>query len=234
MKGANFPKFSKAQLKSMTLLTVSLSVSVLLIAFLILPWVGEISRLMSDIKIEDDRNKKLKAKEKQLAVIDQEEISKNLSDLTAALPNEKEIPALVSGVTRLSQESGLTMEGMQINPGEVSTPSAKPKEDVEFILTLKGSPEALKGFLSNLERAKRLISVKDLSASIFGDSSTFTVSLGLKAPFESFAPPPEDVSTPLPEVTSEQEKVLAEINKFTDYTIPVAAGATGKQDPFRD
>lgn len=217
----------------MSLLVISLGATLLLAAFLIVPWVSEIGKINQDLISEREKNKRLAEKESLLRSADPEELSKTLSSLTSALPNEKEIPALVAGVARLSGESGLKVEGMQISPGDVSTASAKAKEDlVEFQLTVSGSVEGLKGFLSNLEKAKRLMSVEDLTASVLGDSATLTIALNLSAPFENFAPPPSELSAAVPRITSEQEKVLSELNKFTDYTSPVSPGATGKENPF--
>lgn len=234
MKGINLKTLPISQIKGLAVLVLSVVVAAVLIFLLVIPWIKEIISVQGSINQAQGRITALAQKESVLSKADSDTISQTLGDLITALPNDKDVPSLLVGVSRLSSDAGLSIEALQISPGQVSTASAKAKnESVDFEVTLKGSAEALISFLKNLESARRLLVVKDISATMIGQASSLTTTLKISAPYQGFAPPPDDISNPVPTLTAGDEKVIALINKFTNYTGPVPSGAVGKQNPFQ-
>lgn len=223
---------------------LTILVLVALFFFAIKPLWGRVSEAEHEITTARERLVSLTEKEKTLASLSDEDIDSKFEIAEAALPSSKEIPALISGISRLYQEQGLGLIGWKITPGNVATAAAEPAKDgapsadrattslainkfgfpndrrVDFDLVLDGTAAEASGFLQTLEKSLRLMVVNSVSYAASNDGKS-QVTLKISAPFDFLPPVPGDISDPLPPLlTKDEEASLSNLSRYTRLTQP--------------
>lgn len=126
----------------------------------------------------------LKEKQTALAILsqtDEEKLQVGLGKALAALPEEKKISGLVTGLTTLASQSGIVVKGLEFAPGVISTRSAQLDRQkaaepelgpgleeivigsgvkaIPVDVSLAGSLEQLADFLKNLTQTSQILGV---------------------------------------------------------------------------
>ncbi|MCL5411361.1 MAG: type 4a pilus biogenesis protein PilO [Patescibacteria group bacterium] len=231
-----FKNFNLAKISYVFIPTITIIVVFLLVPFIFIPFWQKIGNLNKDIAEGNDRYNQMVSKEKKLKEISATEERGKLVKVTVALPSNKDIPSLIVGVKRMVQESGMSLESMQLNVGQVSASSTAmvmSGSSFDFKVTLKGSLEQLQGFLNKAQSAKRVFIVKSFDGTSGNTSDNLlTVTLSMSAPYESLPESMGDASLPLPQNNSALDKVFSKVEKLVNYTLPVNPSQTGKDNPF--
>lgn len=254
MKTNNFEQVKKYLVPVFSIIAVFVMIPVF-----IMP---QLTRISDASKIINKNQKRLDAIEKK--ALDLEKLSKQKDSLDKkieiieqALPVDKSVAPLVSGIQQLAITSGLVVGSFKIVPGKTATEAAKPVSNTQasvknaatdqtqqktsssknliFQITLLGGTKQFKTFLTTLEKAKRIL-VLDEFKSQSSDGTLFKFDIFLSAPY---APLPkiskDQVSEPLPLLTTQNEKLLDALNssEFQDVTqSQITPGPTGVVDPF--
>jgi len=154
----------------------------------------------------------------------------------------------VVGVRSLASGSNLSVIGMELSPGRVSTQSAtlsaskrtrselsqKENAGLTFSLSLKGKKlqDFLK-FFSNIEKAKRLLGIESVQLSK-EDESTYKFDFEVAAPFKEIKSSGDAIASPLPEFTNRHQSIYDLVITFINYTnVAVQKVKTGIKDPFK-
>jgi type IV pilus assembly protein PilO len=128
--------------------------------FLILPMWDERGRLQADLqKVESDlTQKKMVAANRPKLEADIKALEAQLAAALVRLPEEKDIPRLLTQVNTLGQQNGL--EFLLFRPG---TPSRKGfYAEVPIEMRVEGQYHALGGFLDRVSKLERIVNVSDI------------------------------------------------------------------------
>jgi Tfp pilus assembly protein PilO len=231
LKAESFSKFSYVLIPTATIILV-----IMITPLVFVPQWQKIMELDNSIGEEKKRYDQLVTKEKALKKVPATKLSGDLAEATLALPNGKDVPSLVVGLNKLAQDSGMSLEAIQLVVGKIATSSAKlamTGETFDFKITLKGSPEQLEGFLNKAQSAKRVFLINEFEAnSSVSDDNLITVTMSLSAPYEPLPLSMGSVVLPLPKTNPTHTEILAKIKKLTPYTYAVSSGPVGKENPF--
>lgn len=149
------------------------------------------SRVISDLEVS------AKSLEEAVVVLDNTNTEKLSSDLALAelaLPSEKRVTGLVSGLTNLASSSGTVVNKIEISFGKVSTDSAKVDsgivgEEIKDVplandvvgvpMTLEVEAEALPvlDLVGKIQEAMPLLGIKEVEYSVSGDKKSAGLSV---------------------------------------------------------
>ncbi|MGB9706995.1 MAG: hypothetical protein ACPLXP_02920, partial [Microgenomates group bacterium] len=138
-----------------------------------------------------------------------------------ALPPEKDVANILLTLKLLSTQQGITLQRVQIDPGETLS------------LKIEGSPEKITGFMEKIETVLPLMKLEETSIS-FKEEGLLEATVKVKV---SFLPLPKELGameSPLPLITSQEEKIYQEVANFnsvlTEESLPPVQ--SGKENPF--
>jgi Tfp pilus assembly protein PilO len=175
-------------------------------------------QLTKDKKILADLTKKLATLEGLAKV----EFSEKTDIALAVLPAEKDVPSNLAVIKNVALNNGLIVNDITISEvGEIATVSSESKLKKDAILpsfklnvSLTGSMEMIKNFISQIQSTAPLMEVKNVSL-----SQKKTESPETKMEIEAyFLPFPKTLGKPeqqLIAITSGEEKIFSRINDFT-------------------
>jgi Tfp pilus assembly protein PilO len=130
---------------------------------------------ITQVKAElDNQNKYVQ----QLKTIEQmmEEQKELVSKVDSALPSGPDTPSLLKLLDEISTQTGVTLEGINLQQGAVGQGGEQEKVKVYSLgLNISGSYFAFKNFLFALERSARLVDVTQTDFSIRQESDTASV-----------------------------------------------------------
>lgn len=135
--------------------------SILFGMFVIKPKIDDIKKLKKDITYLEGEIKKVEARANELDKYKQEKenVALQLKAASLLLPQQKEIPRLLTNISDLGSNSGL--EFINFQPG-----SESPTEFYAVIpvnITVKGSYHKIGTFLDRVSKLNRIVSVTDIS-----------------------------------------------------------------------
>lgn len=245
----NFERYNFYLIPFLTLLTV-----VLVSFFVDKPAILTILETYREMESRILRKEKIKEKLNSLESLDEMALRSKITKTMAAVPAEKQVPGLLSGLERLANEASASIEGFTINPGKISTVSgmtatssgeavqsstliAEQKTGgmgvLDFQINLVGNYEALKAFLAKMENVNRIFSIDHVSFSTKGETEEIlTTNLKMKTYYLPLSMYLGDVIEPVNLLMPEEEKTFGKISSFEIYTFPPALGQTGKINPF--
>lgn len=239
-------KLSALKLYIVPLLVV---VSVLLLIPLVfLPQVQRIRDKNLEVQSAGRRLKVLNTKIEDLNQIDEVVETEKLVEMEKVIPSDKQLASLVVGVRGLASGSNLSVTGMELSPGRVSTQSAtlsaskrtkselsqKEGTGLTFSLSLKGKKlQNFLKFFSNIEKAKRLLGIESVQLSK-EDKDMYKFDFEVAAPFREIKSSGDAIASPLPEFTSQHQSIYDFVITFINYTnVAVQKVKTGITDPFK-
>lgn len=220
---------------------IVLAFIILMSVFFLSPRLLEIGSINRKLSTDKKTLAKLTQKVANLEGIDTVELSSKVDETFKVLPTEKEVPNVLITLKALTEEVGISLKGIELNPGEISTASAISKNiqkaglpSLTLGITVSGDKDKIKAFLDKLNTVAPLMRIEKLS---FSQSKEFTTTSGLvlNTFFLSLPESMGPVEVPLPVITKQEEETF---RKLTEYH-PVKASETilspvqsGKENPF--
>lgn len=250
------------QLKSYFIPVLSIVAVLVMIPVFIMPQLNQIADASKVINKNQARLDTIEKKAKDLEKLSREKdtLDQKINIIEQALPVDKSIAPLVSGIQQLAINSGLSVKSFKIQPGKTATESAKaatptqttPKttsakqktepavtpasKNLIFQMSLQGGTKAFGSFLTALEKAKRILVLEEFKSQST-DGVSFTFDIFLQAPYAPLPKLSEDqVGEPLPTLTVQNENLIEDLNssEFQDVTeSQINPGPTGVVDPFQ-
>lgn len=204
-------------------------VGMLIALAVLVPTINDVLILKSETEANGERSQILSSKSKILQDIDQAKITAELAKTDAALPSDKDVAGFLATINEIAASSGSTVESSQLVTS--GTAKASEKNALDFQIIVKGNFATIKGFLTKVETARRVMVVKSMSLNV-GEAGTLSADLSITGYYEPASTIP-NVEGPLPERGASQEKILADLDKRTIYIPPATApSASGRSDPF--
>lgn len=202
---------------------------VMAVAFL-LPNVNELISLKSQADDDAARASNLDAKAKKLQGLDQSKLNAELVNTTGAIPSDKDVAGFLSEFSTIAANAGATIDTAQLSPQSAVT---KEKNALDFQVIIKGNFATIKGFLTKIETARKVMIVKSISINVSEDKK-LSADLTITGYYEPLATLSASLDDPLPERTDIQEKLLVDLQKRTIYAPPVSTtpSVSGRSDPF--
>ncbi len=209
------------------------------------PKITEIQDLQQKKAAEEERKIKLEKKLTDLAQLENNktDLIAQLTALTIALPNQKEVPALIIQLQKIAQESDVQIQGIQLTPGKLLNDTsiqaaAKTGPSVSFTLTFRGNYEAIKTFMGKVYKAKRLVNMESINLNTGGAQSEdggVSVSSSMLAFYQPFPATPKDETEEIPALTAEDKETYDALQTYNSYqidgTAPEAPAATATPAP---
>lgn len=212
------------------------------------PKAEEIFQLRDNITAETERIVRLTEKENFLRSLNETALSDDLKILETALPSDKDVPSFMSTVNLLATEASISVTTISLSPGKISTDTAKVNRGEKLIasdenatklpinLTIEGSYDSVKNFITRMARAMPLQTVQSINFTrtadkegIFGLlSSKFFLSIHYKLMPKTIG----KISDPLEEITKEEENLLSELVNYTKPSYVKNFIPVGREDPF--
>jgi Tfp pilus assembly protein PilO len=232
---------------------LAISVGILIVSILglfigVAPLVMKTISAVQEIAPLGEEVAELRAKEQALTGLDAQSLQENLGVLLSAVPEEKSIPTLFSMVEGAAGRSGVSIEDMGLSsPGSIATAAAAKQTSEEqrlgsgllpFTLSISGTLEQVREFLTTTLSVRRLARVRTFSLVVRQDGTTRT-SLDMDAFWLPFPATIGKVSQKITTLTPQQEEVIGEMRSLElfaavtgvpiEVTIPENAA---KSDPF--
>ena len=215
------------------LLPVSIFLIILASLFFLKPRMVEIIEIQKNLSQARERLTQLTAKASQLEKLGQTELAAKTELVLKALPSKKDIPQILFTLRELSREVGVDLQGVQVDPGELSLPQEKEGRLI-FEAKIKGEKEKIRVFLERVESTFPLMKLEKFSLSQEGGGGIEAVVV-LNAFFLSLPKELGTVEQPLALITPQEEDIYQVITKFKPLqkeeglmTIQV-----GKENPFK-
>lgn len=222
----------------------------------------QLTKIADASKVINKNQTRLDSIEKKATALEklsknQDSLEEKIAVIEKALPIDKSVAPLVSGIQQLAIESGLSVKSFKIQPGRTATESAKPAAtsgqsgslesqtsgqtsivsgtNLVFQISLEGGTDAFKAFLATIEKAKRILVLEEFKSQS-NDGKKFTFDIYLQAPYAPLPKLSDDqVGEPLPSLTVQNENLIEDLNSsvFQDVTqSQINPGPTGVVNPF--
>lgn len=172
-------------------LAFAIITSSMFILFAVRPTLVTIASLQSDIRSQEDINKRLEQKIEnlRLAYANYSNIQPRLSVLDESGPTNINLASFLRQIELMSQESGTEIKNLNFESSPIGKNKAQAqkspveKEVTEFTIIARGGYGALNTFLKNLENLRRIVIIKSFGFSSpeadNADSLTLSISAGL-------------------------------------------------------
>lgn len=230
------PKPKITKFRFLALPTLAGLIILILTLTLLLPKINQILKIRQSLAQEKVRLSKLTQKVADLEGLDESELSLKANLLIRSLPAEKDVPQIFATLAGLGSQTGVTLESIEVSPGELSTVSAQPGTKGPPLLTFevsgRGTMEAMKSFFGQAALTIPVMKISDVSLTSTGGE--ITTDILLDTYFLALPKTLGPVETPLAKVTSNEETLYQEIRGFTspltEEVLPSVT--TGKEDLF--
>lgn len=200
----------------------ALAISFILLPVFIFPRVNTIFEVRSEINQNQKNLNVLTVKLAQLAEIDRVSSKNKLAKIAAVLPATKDIPGLMLDLERLTYIASVSMEAVQLSPGNINEEKSSGNEQtsVKFQLIIKGSLANIKEFLKKVSISGRLLGIENLRLSSSTTDNQTTVSLDMRAFYQPLPKSMGKIDEPLPVISAEENQAYQKIS---------ASGAYGRE-----
>ena len=209
---------------------VSLS-SVVLIIFLIYPQLRSFYEGQERLQKEKVRVFKLEAKTTDLASINETQVNQAVKSALVVLPQTQDFSSLIGIFQKLTVQSGVTLLSFQLGSSQIKVPGVS---GFSVKMEVEGTGSNLALFLSNIDKASRLMKVESVEVS----KSRSGILNGSILVDVFFAPVPKELGaldSEVPKLSAEDEKLVEELVKsiVVQETQPIATSSgKGKSNPF--
>lgn len=238
-------------LKPVLIPVLTLVVDMGVLVLVLVPTLKSIPPVQKQLDSVNERVGKLSQKITTLNSMDESKLRGLLQTANNAVPSDKNVPGLLSGLERAAQAASASIEGFAIAPGKIGTSSAAeatpsasaviPKEKnlahgvagIPFKAVLKGGYLALHDFLASLYKSNRLLNVDNVVFSTSKSGSSDVVSsLDL---YLYYQPEPKTLGSSevgIEQITLAQENAINSISSYPVFTSSPPVVPTGKSNPF--
>lgn len=242
------PNIPIAKVKQFLPLALLYVIGILVLAIAVIPGISNIEKLRSDAVDEQKTLDILTRKTDILNNLDETAAKAQLTTANNALPSEKSVPGLLSGLETMAKAASASADGFSIMPGRLATDSATASTTKEeqvgsgvyalaFKATLHGNYAALHDFLAGLYKVNRLIGVESiLFRNTPGLNPATSTSVSSDLMLRVYYQPPVknlgDITSPINPLTDSDKQVLTTLASYPVVTNPPPLVPTGKANPF--
>jgi Tfp pilus assembly protein PilO len=202
------------------------------------PKLEQIIRVQAELSSKKTRLTQLTTKLAALEGLDVAELEAKISVVLQALPGEKDLGGSLLVIRGLTQTVEAELRSVQVEPGEISTPSAQSAEKynlpfLSFKIKITGTLEQLKEFLAKSEEVAPLTRLDKIDISQ-KEGGLVEADLDLET---FFLPLPVELGgaeKPLPSITAQEEKIyqnLSKLQKIQPSESPPSI-PSGRTNPF--
>lgn len=195
----------------------------------IIPKINESFEVKQKLEVDKDKLVRLQKKLEDLEGLNEAELSETTKVSLRAISTEKNFMEALDTIGKIANEKGLAIESFSVNPGELSV---KERGEISYKLTVIGSIDSVVDFLSEINNTVPLVSmVGNLSLNMSEGEST-TIELQAENYFLPYPKTIGKIDSPVPKLTSTEEKALSSISSFKFYLQEFLPAAGGKENPF--
>lgn len=169
-----------------------------------------------------ETNKKLRQSEANLSQMNAASLKSDLAKASAALPTEKKISGLVTGLTTLASSSGVIVTALEFSPGAISTKSSQVKltgvQSIPANLSIAGGINSILDFFAKLYLVSQLTTVNGIS---FGSGTSG--SSGATFPVVIYYQPANSNPIDYQKIellTSEEQDIISKLTAKDVFVIP--------------
>lgn len=230
-------------------LAILLLIVVLTVSF-VEPKISEIASLQQKISANKVRLDNLTQKANLLNSLDPGQLRVKFKTLEGALPSEKDIPGFLVQMQKIANEASVSVDKVELSAGSISTGSAQTqattaktkKTEPDLVsakVTITGTFTGLRQFLDKASQARRLLNIKGVN--LGGNAAQkangpISLELIFSVYYQSLPISLGEIASPLPQVSTDEEKVYQTVAKYPLYSTFEGAGSVnvpvGKSDPF--
>lgn len=160
----------------------------------------------------------LDAKARELEEVDEAAVKKYLQLALTVLPEDHNIPESVTIVKGITEKSGVILKNIDY----VNASKAESKSSFQLTLTVMGSLDSIKRFLSNLSTSERLFQIESIGIRFNRLSSQVEAEIPVSVFYEGVARGAVSLDQSVPKLTEEEKKLLANLSTF----VPLSTVAT--------
>lgn len=224
------PVFVKYQI--FILPTAALIICLLLVRLLVIPQFVSLLSNQGNITAVKEQVKQLGTKISLLENIDSEQVRSDIETSLIALPEEKDIPAMIGQILFLVSTNRLKLDGMNFAAAASQTEGV---DSLQVQLDLSGEVTDLKEFMAAVKNSPRMIKIVAIEIS-GGGRDQIQAQLSLITYFKKLPTSIGSIEDPVATLSQAESDLLNEI-KSKSLTSPVASsreltGPKGKSDPF--
>lgn len=201
---------------------ISILIVIIVGITLIQPKIAEIQATQQEEAQEKEVQTKLQNKAKVLSQLDKNklELQSEVSNLSVALPSGKKASELIRMLQNLASQSNVQIDTLSFDAGTIDNNALTPPTELNVSLAFSGSYDAIKTFLSNAAKAKRLMNVTSLGlANSASDESTITATTALTVYYTAPVKAPTDITEEVPTITPEEQALYAKLNDYVSYEV---------------
>lgn len=208
--------------------------------YVLIPRFQAILDTQTEINFKQDELVRIQKKRSLLDSMDRSSIGKQLEEVIASLPNDKDTASILISLENISANTGIAIESIGFSPGLVSTEAAatagETKYGVDIIpvrIEVRGNVGQFTAFLHQLLESKRLFDIDNLSVSGFADrpdsvnAILFLVAYYLPSITEIGA-----VESPIQELSDDERKTLTTLAKYPYLSRLEVGAVTTTQVPI--
>lgn len=202
----------------------------ILIVLVIYP---QINQLISSRNVEKDLRQKvefLEVKAQNLEEFDAEVLSQRVSYVLNAYPQERDFANVIGLIPALAAGSGFNIGSLSFSSAQAEGKNYRVTADV------RGPGSLISTLINNIEGSTRLMKVNSLEISAGkAGSDEVTASLNIEVLYASLPKDFGTVETPLPEFSTDDEKIIAKLAVSAPSvaeTTAVSSVPKGKANPF--
>ena len=197
-----------------------------LIILVIIPQIIGYLKSQDDAKKTQSRLEILEVKATELSNLPEEDLKQKLQYAVSALPTTKDYTSVIGLIQRLSVESGVTLESVNLDTGK----SASLPEANSYVVNaaIASTKSGFDEFLKRIEDGPVLMKIASLEVNSGGSDGSVTASVLIDV---FFSPTPKNlgsVETPLPKLSEEEQKLALELENKVALTPVSTLTPTGE------
>ncbi len=200
--------------------TLIILVDVIILALLFPGKVFKLIETKDQIEIFSTEERQLTEANELLAAVDINQLSSALVIANVALPDEKKVAGLISGLGTVASASGVVVRTISYSPGVVSTSSAQSQnlDAIPVTMTLNSSLIQFLDYLKKLQSASQLLGVTGITYTLTGSSPGGEVNI-LVYYLPARAGKPSWLG--VPRIDAEDLKILSKISPQDIFNLPL-------------
>lgn len=191
-----------------------------LIVLVIIPQISGYFKSQDDAKKTQSRLEVLEVKAAELVNLPEEDLKQKLQSAVLALPTTKDYTSVIGLIQRLSVESGVTLQSVNLDTGR--TASLSEANSYAVNIEIASSKSGFDAFLKRIEDGPALMKVGSIEVDSAGSDGSVTASIVIDV---FFSPTPKNlgsVETPLPKLSEEEQQLASELESKVAL-VPVSA-----------
>lgn len=206
-------KYKDSPYFSLSLFLILVLIVFLLMMKVVLPQMYNWFSINNEVNATRQRISAIEANIQYVNSLNEQDLAEKRSVLVRALPFEKDIQAILATISSSAIASGVGLDDFSISIGELSPKNPQATlGSINFSLSIKGTPEMLRDFISNLQTRVPLVQVSNVQLA----SDTSQIALGI-----AFKPLPlfkVNDTTPIKKISTNFEDLFLKLNTWSQNT----------------